>query len=164
MTRDRNGPACVVAQLLIIGLYLSAIRYQIFDAPIALRWIAIAGFVLGLVIMSAAAMQLNKHLSPLPKPKEKSRLITSGAYKSVRHPIYAGLALLAFAWAILKGNPIQLALAFALAGLLNFKAKHEEKLLERMFSSYSVYGSKTGELLPRFFWRARKSVTARDQL
>lgn len=151
MNRDRKGTAYVIAQLLIIGLYLSAMRYQIFNAPIALRWIAIAGFVLGLVIMSVAAMQLNKHLSPLPKPKEKSRLITSGAYKYVRHPIYAGLALSAFAWAILKGNPIQLALAIALAGLLDFKAKHEEKLLERVFSSYSEYKSKTGKLVPRIF-------------
>ena len=151
MTRDRKGTAYVIAQLLIIGVYLLVMRYRIFQAPTALSWIAITGFVFGLAIMSAAALQLNKNLSPLPKPKEKSRLITSGAYKYVRHPIYAGLALSAFAWAILNGNPIQLALAIALAGLLNFKAKHEEKLLERVFSSYSEYKSKTGKLLPRFF-------------
>jgi len=151
MKNDRKGTAFVIAQLLLIGIYLLSPRYRLFELPNVVSWVAIAGFALGLVLMTLAALQLNRHLSPFPSPKAKSRLITSGAYKYVRHPIYTGISLSAFAWAIEKGNPIQLSLAALLTSLLHFKAKHEEKLLIEVFEDYPDYQSKTGRLMPRLF-------------
>jgi len=151
MKNDQKGTAFVIAQLLLIGIYLLSPRYRLFELPNVFSWVAIAGFALGLVLMTLAALQLNRHLSPFPSPKTKSRLIKSGAYKYVRHPIYTGISLSAFAWAIEKGEPIQLSLATLLTSLLHFKAKHEEKLLIEVFEDYPDYQSKTGRLMPRLF-------------
>ena len=151
MNNDRKGTGFVIAQLLLIGVYLLSPRYRLFELPNVISWVAIAGFAPGLVLMTPAALQLNRHLSPFPSPKAKSRLITSGAYNYVRHPIYTGISLSAFTWAIEKGNPIQLSLATPLAGLLHFKAIHDEKLLIEAFEDYPDYQSKTGRLMPRLF-------------
>ena len=151
MKNDRKGTPYVVAQIVLIGAYLLAWGKGAFEIPNALSWIAVAGFIFGLALMALAAMQLNKNLSPFPTPRKQSRLITSGAYKYVRHPICTGLSLAAFAWAIERGNSIQLSLTTLLAGLLHFKAIHEEKLLIEVFEDYPDYQSKTGRLMPRLF-------------
>ena len=151
MKADRKGTAYVIAQLLLIGLYLLIPGHRMFKNSDFLDGIAIAGFVFGIALMTTAALQLNRNLSPFPSPKKESKLITSGAYKFIRHPIYTGLALSAIAWATIKESPIHLALAFILTALLHFKAKREETLLIEMFEDYPRYQSKTGRLLPRLF-------------
>ena len=151
MNNDRKGTAFVITQILLIGIYLLAPHYRLFEVPEILSWVPIAVFAFGLSLMALVALQLNRNLSTFPSPKKKSRLITSGAYNYVRHPIYTGISLSAFAWAIERGNPIQLSLAALLTSLLHFKAIHEERLLIEVFEDYPDYQSKTGRLIPRLF-------------
>ena len=92
MNNDRKGTAFVITQILLIGIYLLAPHYRLFEVPEIHSWVPIAVFAFGLSLMALAALQLNRNLSPFPSPKKKSRLITSGAYKYVRHPIYTGFS------------------------------------------------------------------------
>ena len=69
---------------------------------------AIGVFFFRMALMSLAALQLNRNLSPFPSPKKESKLSTSGAYKYIHHPIYTGLPLTAIAWATIKESPIHL--------------------------------------------------------
>ncbi len=112
---------------------------------------AIGVFFFRMALMSLAALQLNRNLSPFPSPKKESKLSTSGACKYIHHPIYTGLPLTAIAWATIKESPIHLAVAFILMALLHFKANREETLLIEMFEDYPDYQMKAGRLLPRLF-------------
>lgn len=151
MKVDRKGTAYVIAQLLLIGVYLLTPGQRLFENSGFLNGMAIGGLFFGMALMTLAALQLNRNLSPFPSPKKQSQLITSGAYSYVRHPIYTGLALSAIAWATIEGSLMRLALAIILATLLHFKAKYEEKLLIEVFKEYPDYQSRTGRLLPRLF-------------
>lgn len=151
MEADRKGTAYVIAQLLLIGVYLLTPGHRFFENSGFINGMAIGAFFLGMALMTLAALPLYRNLSPFHSPEKKSKLITSGAYRYIRQPIYTVLALSAIALAIIKERPIYLALAFILTTLLHFKAKCEEKLLIEMFEDYPGYDPKTGRLLRRLF-------------
>ena len=51
--------------------------------------------VIGAVVLAAAMVNLGRSLTPLPTPIEHGMLRVGGLYRSVQHPIYAGVMALA---------------------------------------------------------------------
>ena len=149
MKTDPKGATLLATQILLIIAFLICPDAQSFSTPdfFKIVLIAITGF--GLFLMLIAAVQLNKNLSPLPSPRSKSELIQTGAYKYIRHPIYSGIAISAFAWSLKDGNALRLLISVALLSLLYVKAKYEEKLLSNAFENYPAYQAKTGMLMPK---------------
>ncbi|MDE2131819.1 MAG: isoprenylcysteine carboxylmethyltransferase family protein [Betaproteobacteria bacterium] len=84
-----------------------------------------------------------------PEPRSGARLVTSGPYRRVRHPMYVAL-LLGTAAIVTAGSGGGLLWGlWALLGLvLNFKAALEERLLEECFPEYRDYRQHTGRFLP----------------
>jgi protein-S-isoprenylcysteine O-methyltransferase Ste14 len=81
--------------------------------------------------------------------KENQELITSGPYRFVRHPIYAGLMLM-FLVTILYYGTLFLSIIF-IAAAVNFiyRTKQEEKLMIRLFGEkYLDYMKRTKSLIP----------------
>ena len=81
---------------------------------------------------------------------EARRLVTSGPYRIVRHPLYVagfvvGLALLSGAW-----SWAALALFALYAGATLLRARAEERVLRRAFpAAYAAYAARTPAFLPR---------------
>ena len=82
--------------------------------------------------------------------KADHRIVDTGPYALVRHPIYTGLLLSAFATAALYGTA--LAVLGALLILLGFwiKARLEERFLRAELGpeAYDAYASRVGMLVP----------------
>lgn len=80
---------------------------------------------------------------------ESHRLVTSGAYRLVRHPIYGGLTL-AFAGALVALGQLRFALALALAVFCFLrKIQLEERLLVGRFGpEYEAYRKQVRALIP----------------
>ncbi|MDA7640065.1 isoprenylcysteine carboxylmethyltransferase family protein [Opitutaceae bacterium] len=153
MKQNSKGVAFVTMQLLLIIAYFlvpNPITISIFN-PIAIASGIAAIF--GITLTTLATIQLNTRLSPLPQPKANAVLIHTGTYKYIRHPIYSGLFLFAFGWALYDGNLMRLIIACTLLVLFNLKARYEEQLLEVVFDDYPAYKAKTGRLFPKFFKR-----------
>jgi protein-S-isoprenylcysteine O-methyltransferase Ste14 len=95
-----------------------------------------------------------------PEPRAHARLVTSGPYALVRHPMY--LALLAFTLAFVIAWPHALRIAaFALlAVVLHVKASREERLLAERFAEYDAYRARTPRIVPLPLFR---SVHERDR-
>jgi len=93
------------------------------------------------------------HLGPLwssaAARKEGHRVIDTGPYRIVRHPIYSGLLLALLAMAFAKGTPAALGLfAFSFLGFW-LKARLEERFLRAQLSAdYDAYCRRTPMLLP----------------
>ena len=82
---------------------------------------AIVGIVLitgGIVLAFRGVIDLGGALTPLPRPRDGAELVETGAYAYVRHPMYTGLILAGFGWAILQASIVAVALALVLAGFL----------------------------------------------
>lgn len=77
------------------------------------------------------------------------RLITSGPYASVRHPIFA--SYIALTLGLILVNPSLLMLGVGLYTILDFSryAARDERLLHAHFPEYAAYMRQTGRFWPR---------------
>ena len=83
-------------------------------------------------------------------PGEKTRLIVTGPYAFVRHPIYALSSLLMLATMMTVPSPLMLAVGIAHLILLQWEARREEQYLRRVHGDeYADYGRRVGRFIPR---------------
>ena len=96
-----------------------------------------------------ACLCLGRSFSPLVAPRRNNELVTTGMYQYMRHPLYAGLLLLAFGIAAVTYSETRLVLALLLFFVLNIKAKNEEDALsERHGEEYEEYMREVGRFFP----------------
>lgn len=118
-----------------------------YPKPIAIIGVLMA--ILGFVIMAIALFELKTNLTVFPTPKTNSELITFGMYKFSRHPIYSGILLFVYGYAIFSFSLYKLLISSLLFVLLYFKTNYEESQLERKFPDYSNYKMKVGRFFPK---------------
>jgi protein-S-isoprenylcysteine O-methyltransferase Ste14 len=102
----------------------------------------------GIVLAFRGAVDLGGALTPLPRPRDGAELVETGAYAIVRHPIYGGLILAAFGWAMVQASVVTVALAVVLAAFLRVKSAREEAWLQQRFPAYAAYRARTRRLIP----------------
>jgi len=83
-----------------------------------------------------------------PKLKEGCKLVTTGAYRYIRHPMYASVITMMLGVLIATPTPLELLFFIALVTVLVLKAKREEKLWSRHDEAYLSYKKKTKLLIP----------------
>ena len=112
--------------------------------PVAFAVIA-AGGLLGIWAL-AANRPGNFNIRPLPKIE--GRLIESGPYRFVRHPMY--LAVLLVALGLLIRDPVwwRGAALLMLAFVLHLKAAIEEVALTKLHLGYAAYRERTARFIP----------------
>lgn len=115
--------------------------------------------IIGILTTAYAAFSMRSSLTVFPSPKQNGDLITTGLFAFSRHPVYTGLVLFTFSYALSKGSYWKLIVSLGLLLLFYVKSQYEERLLIRKFPDYSAYRKKTGRFFP-FFRRnkASKSV------
>jgi len=93
-------------------------------------------------------VDLGGALTPFPRPREGGRLIESGAYRLVRHPIYGGLVIGALGWGLFKASPLALLLSVGLLLFFDLKSRREEAWLADEYPGYGEYRNRTRRLIP----------------
>jgi protein-S-isoprenylcysteine O-methyltransferase Ste14 len=115
------------------------------SGPVRILTSAIAVGLIGAGAVQAwrGVRDLGASLTPLPHPRDDARLVETGIYRSVRHPIYGGLILLGVGWALLAASPLALALALVLVPFFWLKSSIEERWLGERFPTYLDYRRRT---------------------
>jgi protein-S-isoprenylcysteine O-methyltransferase Ste14 len=103
----------------------------------------------GLVLTVRGVVDLGGAMTPLPRPRDDAHLVDTGAYALVRHPVYGGLILVAFGWALLRASVMAMVLAAALAVFFRLKSEREERWLETRYPDYAAYRARTRRFIPR---------------
>lgn len=83
-----------------------------------------------------------------PEVKQNARLITSGPYRLIRHPMYAALLLASAAFVCVDSKAWRIAALVALMLVLMIKARREEKLMSARFAEYLAYAARTRRFVP----------------
>jgi protein-S-isoprenylcysteine O-methyltransferase Ste14 len=111
--------------------------------------IQIAGFVIGVWAISEMA---KSKLNVAPNPRPHSRLIKTGPYRIIRHPMYLSLLLFLIPMVIHNiSYPLLLVFVIFIVNLI-LKMLYEEKLLIKYFRGYyESYIEKTWRLIPLIF-------------
>lgn len=118
--------------------------------PAPVGWALAALAILGLAFTWAARLHLGPLWSSTSAPTEDHRIVETGPYGVVRHPVYAGLLLAALAAACERGRIEGVAGAAVLIAGVSLRAKLEEKLLRRDVSeeAYAAYRARVPMLVP----------------
>ena len=103
-------------------------------------WLVVRGFT-----------DLGESLTPLPRPRADGRLIESGIYARLRHPIYAGLMLGGIGWSVLTGSLPAFGVALLLAAFLDAKARREEAWLLDRYPGYADYRRRSERFVPGIY-------------
>lgn len=147
MSNKAKGNLLVILQFaLIAAIVLMAVDEV--NEP----WIYIGGVLFiapGLIIIYFGIKQLGGSLTVHPQPKSDAKLIETGLYKVVRHPIYTGLLLATFGSVVQSMAVVKLFVWLILVVVLNYKARWEEKLLSATYANYADYMTRTGRFVPR---------------
>ena len=149
---DDRGGRWVAAQFVVMGIVLGAGFLPPGWPDSFAGLLAALGAVLSLLaaILGVWAWRtLDRSATAYPRPREGGRLIESGPYEFVRHPIYAA-GLLFFTGYALATSPVAFIPLVALALLWRNKAAYEEDLLVERYPDYREYRARVpGGFVPR---------------
>jgi protein-S-isoprenylcysteine O-methyltransferase Ste14 len=149
---DRGG-RWVAAQLVLMALVLAfaALPPGWGDASILLAALGAALALVGGLLVVWAWRTLDRAATPFPLPRPGGRLVETGPYAFVRHPVYAGGIVFFVGFALASSPAVFVPLA-ALVVLWRNKAALEEDLLEEKFPDYAEYRERVrGAFVPRSF-------------
>lgn len=148
MTKSIKDYLFVGIQFILFGMYAFDFLPQ-FEFPLLIQYIGFVFSALGFIIAILSVLQLNTNLTVFPTPKLNAELVTFGMYKFSRHPIYTGLILFTFGYAIFKHSFYKLLISSFLLVLFYFKTNYEELQLVKKFPGYSNYKQKVGRFFPK---------------
>ncbi|QEC49043.1 isoprenylcysteine carboxylmethyltransferase family protein [Baekduia soli] len=127
------------------------------DWPAALRAAGVVLMVAGLAVLAGVLLRFVTHGAGTPSPAAPTtRLIVTGAYRHVRHPMYLATATVIAGEALAFAQPVLLgAAALYLAALGTFGRLVEEPRLARRFGpAYDAYRAAVPAWWPRLTpWR-----------
>ena len=149
MTFLQRGGLWVLGQsVLLLAVIAGGILYR---NQLESRVLTLCGVFLLLVAAGfglAGAVSLGRNLTPFPKPSASARLVQTGIYGLMRHPLYTAVFCGSVGWSLVWRSWPALLAALALAPFLDAKARREERWLRQRFPEYAGYEQRVRRFIP----------------
>jgi protein-S-isoprenylcysteine O-methyltransferase Ste14 len=158
MGADMAGVHRGLATLGVIALFAptthsGGIMGQLWAEPEVVKWALLGLTVAGFGFCWWARLHLGRLWSGFVTLKEDHRIIDTGPYGLVRHPIYAGLMFSALMTALMRASPVSLLGFFLVTVGFSMTARVEERFLREQLGggAYDAYSRRTAMLIPGVF-------------
>jgi len=139
--------------MFLVGFVVAGLdyRFQWIKLP---EWLVIVGAVVFLIAygLYAEVLRENTYLSRTIEVQENQKVIDTGLYGIVRHPMYAVTLLLFLSMPIVLGSVISFIVFLAYPFIIAGRIKNEEKVLEEGLAGYKEYKQKVKYRLVPFIW------------
>ena len=126
-------------------------RFQWLVLPKPVVFIATAVFLIA-YILYAEVLRENAYLSRTIEVQEGQKVIDTGLYGVVRHPMYGATLLLFLSMPLVLGSVYALLVFLVYPFLIAVRIKNEEKVLEEGLQGYTEYKKKVKYRLVPFVW------------
>ena len=126
-------------------------RYQWIQLPNIVVIIASALFLIS-YLLYAEVMRENTYLSRTIEVQEGQRVVDTGMYRIVRHPMYAITVLLFLTFPLILGSIISFVIFLLYPFIIIKRIKNEEMVLEKELNGYTDYKKKVKYRLIPFIW------------
>ena len=103
-------------------------------------------------ILYIEVMRENAYLSRTIEVQENQKVIDTGLYALVRHPMYLATTLLFLSFPIVLGSGFSFIIFAAIPFILAKRIKYEEKVLEKGLKGYKAYKKKVKYKMIPYIW------------
>ena len=114
-------------------------------------WVS-AGLFLVCYLLYAEVLRENTYLSRTIEVQENQKVIDTGLYGVVRHPMYMATTVLFLAMPLVLASPISFLIMLLYIPLIAKRIKNEEKVLEGGLVGYKEYKQKVKYRVIPFIW------------
>ena len=140
--------------IMFLGAFVAAglnFRFKLFLLP---NWAVITGTIVFLLAyaMYAEVLRENTFLSRTIEVQENQKVIDTGLYGIVRHPMYSATLFLFLSMGIILGSLISFAILLLYIPIIAKRMTNEEKVLEEGLAGYKEYKSKVKYKVIPFVW------------
>jgi len=139
--------------MFITGFILSGLTFRFgwYTLPRTVTYIG-AGLFLLAYILYAEVLRENDYLSRTIRVRDGQKVIDTGLYGVVRHPMYSATLLLFLSMPIVLGSVYAFIVFLAYPFIISKRIKHEEIFLEENLIGYKEYKKKVRYRLIPFIW------------
>ena len=118
------------------------------------RWtvIAAACVFLAAYLMYAEVLRENAYLSRTVEVQEHQKVIDTGLYGVVRHPMYAATVFLFLSMGLVLGSPISFFILLLYLPIIAKRIRNEEAVLTQGLDGYQAYKEKVRYKVIPFLW------------
>lgn len=161
--KERRSPVATLSMLgFFAGFYL-LVHYRVYELPEETTWARSVPVVIGTLLVVAGAVvnivgryQLGSNWANQVRLYESQRLVDTGVFALVRHPLYASLLWMFTGASIVYRNPAALAAAYLVfLPMVFFRARQEEAMLRAELPGYTEYAQRVGMFWPVYPGRSR---------
>ena len=114
-------------------------------------WVA-AGLFLASYLLYGEVLRENTYLSRTIEVQENQKVIDTGLYGIVRHPMYMATTVLFLAMPLVLASPISFFIMLGYIPVIAKRIKNEEKVLEEGLEGYTEYKKKVKYRILPFIW------------
>ena len=151
--KDQSLVVKLSGLMFLAGFIVAGLGYRFgwYTLPMS---VSVGGAVVFLVayILYAEVLRENTYLSRTIKVQKGQRVVDTGLYGIVRHPMYSATLLLFLSMPIVLGSIYAFMIFLAYPFIIAKRIKGEEELLERELEGYSDYKKKVKYRLIPFVW------------
>lgn len=153
-TRDKQGLVVKLSGLMFLaGFVVAGLGYRL-DWYALPRSVSLAAAVIFLIAygLYAEVLRENTYLSRTIEVQENQKVIDTGLYGIVRHPMYSATLLLFLAMPLVLGSAYAFIIFLCYPFIIAQRIKDEEALLESELCGYREYKQKVKYRLIPFIW------------
>ena len=156
-TKEKEGEqkaVVVMSGLLFIISFISAglnWRFGWWLLPDWTVWAASALFILS-YILYAEVLRENEYLSRIIEVQEGQKVIETGLYGIVRHPMYMATVLMFLSMPLVLGSPISFIIMLGYIPVIVKRIRNEEKVLTKGLNGYKEYKTRVKYKLIPLIW------------
>lgn len=139
--------------MFLLGFIIAGLNYKY-------NWIVIPNIVVIIssilfilaYILYAEVLRENTYLSRTIEVQENQKVIDTGLYRIVRHPMYAATILLFLTMPLILGSTVSFVIFLVYPIIISKRIKNEEKVLEKELLGYAEYKKKVKYKVIPFIW------------
>lgn len=149
----QKGVLALSGLMFVVGFVLAGLDHR-FGWSVMPRWVVIAASVLFLVAygLYAEVMRENAYLSRTIQVQQGQKVVDTGLYGIIRHPMYTATLLLFLAMPLVLGSWWAMIPFAFYPVIIIVRLNDEEKLLARELLGYEAYMKKVRYRLIPFLW------------
>jgi len=141
----------VAILLPLLNIFTRWLSLADFGLPTWIGWVGVVTFTFALWLLWRSHADLGRNWRVTTEITEGHKLVTSGVFRYIRHPMYSAHFLWGIAQALLIHNWIAglVSLVVMLPMYLLRVRREEQMMLEQFGEEYRLYMKRTGRIIPR---------------